>query len=125
MTIYSATLETLHHSADLTVEADSLEQAVTKARDLFESDPYELDWDEYDLDPNLAGVTVYDGTTGQQFGWTAPTELAKRYAGDLLEALEGLVARERTEAAQCGFTDDEMTWLEDARRAIAKAKGAC
>jgi len=44
-------------------------------------------------------------------------------APDLLDALEGLVERDRSEAADSGFTDDEMTWLEDARRATAKAKG--
>ena len=44
-------------------------------------------------------------------------------APDLLDALEELVERDRAEAAEAGFTDDEMTWLEDARRAIAKAKG--
>ena len=30
----------------------------------------------------------------------------------------------RSEAAESGFTDDEMTWLEDARRVIAKATDA-
>jgi hypothetical protein len=44
-------------------------------------------------------------------------------APDLLDALETLVERDRSEAAESGFTDDEMSWLEDARRAIAKAKG--
>ncbi len=44
-------------------------------------------------------------------------------APDLLDALADLVERDRTEAASCGFSDDEMSWLEDARRAIAKAKG--
>jgi hypothetical protein len=44
-------------------------------------------------------------------------------APDLLDALEELVERDRSEAAESGFTDDEMSWLEDARRAIAKAKG--
>jgi hypothetical protein len=44
-------------------------------------------------------------------------------ADDLLTALEELVGRDQSEAAESGFTDDEMTWLEDARRAIAKAKG--
>jgi hypothetical protein len=42
---------------------------------------------------------------------------------ELLDALQDLVERDRAEAAESGFTDDEMTWLEDARRAIAKAKG--
>jgi hypothetical protein len=44
-------------------------------------------------------------------------------APDLLDALQELVERDRSEAADSGFTDDEMTWLEDARRVIAKAKG--
>jgi hypothetical protein len=44
-------------------------------------------------------------------------------APDLLDALETLVERDEVEARESGFTDDEMTWLEDARRAIAKAKG--
>ena len=46
---------------------------------------------------------------------------AQAAAEDLLDALRDLVARDETEAAQCGFERDEMTWLEDARRAIAKA----
>jgi hypothetical protein len=44
-------------------------------------------------------------------------------AHDLLDALEELVGRDEAETREAGFTDDEMTWLEDARRAIAKAKG--
>lgn len=40
---------------------------------------------------------------------------------DLLDALTDLVERDRAEAAECGFSDDEMSWLDDARRAIAKA----
>jgi hypothetical protein len=42
---------------------------------------------------------------------------------ELLYALERLVERDRSEAAESGFSDDEMTWLEDARRVIAKVKG--
>ena len=44
-------------------------------------------------------------------------------ARDLLDALTDLVERDRAEAASSGFTDDEMSWLDDARRAIAKAEG--
>lgn len=40
----------------------------------------------------------------------------------LFDALQDLVERDRAEAEACGFTDDEMSWLEEARRAIAKAK---
>jgi hypothetical protein len=41
----------------------------------------------------------------------------------LLDALQDLVERDRAEAADSGFPDDEMTWLEDARCAIRKATG--
>jgi len=44
-------------------------------------------------------------------------------APELFDALRELVARDRAEAAASGFEDTEMTWLEDARRAIAKATG--
>jgi hypothetical protein len=57
--------------------------------------------------------------------WTAARRYHSRPAApELLGALQDLVERERAEAAESGFTDDEMTWLEDARRAIAKAKEA-
>jgi hypothetical protein len=45
-------------------------------------------------------------------------------APELLAALKDLVERDRAEAAESGFTDDEMSWLEDARRVIAKATAA-
>jgi hypothetical protein len=41
----------------------------------------------------------------------------------IFSRLEGLVERECAEAAACGLTDNEMTWLENARGAIALAKG--
>lgn len=41
---------------------------------------------------------------------------------DLLFALQRLVARDRSEARECGFTDDEMSWLEEADSAIACAR---
>jgi hypothetical protein len=44
-------------------------------------------------------------------------------APDLLAALEELVERDRSEALSCGFTEDELSWLEEAQRAIANAKG--
>ena len=55
---------------------------------------------------------------------SAPNRLTPAQAvADDFDALRDLVARDEAEAAECGFTHDEMTWLEDARRAIAKAKG--
>ncbi len=40
----------------------------------------------------------------------------------LFDALHDLVERDRAEAKECGFTDDEMSWLEEARRALANAQ---
>jgi len=55
---------------------------------------------------------------------SAPNLTPAQLAADaLLDALRDLVARDEAEATQCGFERDEMTWLEDARRAIAKAEG--
>ena len=62
-------------------------------------------------------------TTATNWLWRDEELWLRLAAQDLLDALEELVARDRAEAAESGFTDDEMTWLEDARRAIAKAKG--
>jgi hypothetical protein len=42
---------------------------------------------------------------------------------ELLDALQTLVGRDESETRESGFTDDEMSWLEDARRIIAKATG--
>lgn len=67
--------------------------------------------------------------TGADFTRTATEDHARFIAlacnchADLLDALTDLVERDRTEAAECGFCDGEMSWLEDARRAIAKATG--
>ncbi len=51
----------------------------------------------------------------------AKPTLATSHA-DLLHVLNELVERDRAEAAACGFTDDEMSWLEEGRRAIANAR---
>jgi hypothetical protein len=51
----------------------------------------------------------------------AKPTLATSHA-DLLHVLNELVERDRAEAAECGFTDDEMSWLEEGQRAIAEAR---
>ena len=50
----------------------------------------------------------------------AKPTLAASYA-DLLHVLNELVER-AVHAAGCGFTDDEMSWLEEGQRAIANAR---
>ena len=51
----------------------------------------------------------------------AKPTLATSHA-DLLHVLNELVERDRAEAVECEFTDDEMSWLEEGRRAIANAR---
>lgn len=53
--------------------------------------------------------------------WRANARLIEA-APRLLEALSDLVAAEEYEAAQCGFGESEMTWLDDARAALAQAR---
>ncbi len=73
------------------------------------------------INPDKATVRAYQRAEKKE---QAEREARIRDAApDILDALETLVERDRSEAAESGFADDEMTWLEDARRAIAKAKG--
>lgn len=73
-------------------------------------------------------ATVFSGWTSEgeriaaedQATWIA---LACTCFAELREALEDLVERDRAEASASGFEDDEMSWLEDAKRALLKAKG--
>jgi hypothetical protein len=52
---------------------------------------------------------------------TSPEERLSDAAPDLLHALQQLLEYSRAEAAARGLTDEDMTWLETARTAIAKA----
>jgi hypothetical protein len=68
-------------------------------------------------------IAIKDDTDDEVAVWIDEDLRLRLAARHLLDALEELVARDRADAADSGFTDDEMTWLEDARRAIAQAKG--
>ena len=118
---YNPTFRTYTRYADLDIEADTPEQAFwisTRAcgfttgrrRSLFHS---------YDCagskDVNEIEVRDADGKTLQL--WLDDDVALRNAAAELREALEALVERDRAEAAASGFSDDEMTWLEDARRA--------
>jgi hypothetical protein len=123
MTNYTAYFRSDSEFATLEVEADTPEQALSKARKLYASDRSELWFEPYEgMAVNEIAITLDD--PGEEVAVWHDEDLRLRLAARaLLDALEELVARDRAEAADSGFTDDEMTWLEDARRAIAKAKG--
>jgi hypothetical protein len=129
MNTYLVTFRTDTHYADLEIEADTPEQALQQARALAASrDAYlDLDFQTYDGPGSINEIEVYgsgEAETGDVLlAWQDDDLALRNAAADLRDALEALVKRERAEAAASGFTDDEMTWLDDARLALSRAKG--
>jgi len=124
MTIYTAYFRTDAEYAVEQIEAATPEQALALARKLYwEDHSLELCFQSYGrLDVNEIAIYT-DGDDDEPAVWRDDDMHLRLAARDLLDALTDLVERDRAEAASWGFTDDEMSWLEDARRAIAKAKG--
>jgi len=122
MTTYTVNFASDAEFASRDFDAETPEQALAIARKLYEDDPSELWFEPYDgMDVNE--ILVYDADGNELAVWYDDDMRLRHAAQDLLDALTDLVERDRAEAASCGFTDDEMSWLEDAQRAIAKAKG--
>lgn len=122
-TTFTVTFRASTRFAECHLEAATAEEALQKAHALHEEDPFNLDWEDYDFDARQLDAIDVAAETGESALWESDTQRLSDAAQDLLDALEDLVERERAEAADCGFTEDEMSWLEDARRAIRKAKG--
>jgi len=119
MTIYTAYFRTDAEYAVEQIEAATPERALALAR---EDHSIELCFQSYGgLDVNE--IAIYTDGDDELAVWRDDDMHLRLAARDLLDALTDLVERDRAEAAACGFIDDEMSWLEDARRAIAKAKG--
>jgi hypothetical protein len=126
MPAYNATFGTYTHYADLAIEADTPEQALwisTRACG-FTTGRHEVFFHSYEC----AGAKTLMKSrcvtpTARRFnsGWMTTWRCAA--SAELRDALEALVEHDRAEAAASGFSDDEMTSLEDARRALALAKG--
>ena len=123
MTTYTAYFRTDAEFAYYDFEADTPEQALALAVKLDEENPSELDFENYDSGMPVNEIVIKDAQHNDVAVWQDPDFTLRLAARDLLDALTDLVERDRAEAADSGFTDDEMSWLEDARRAIAKAKG--
>ena len=123
MTTYRAYFHTDADFATFEVKADTPEQALALARQLYDDDPSDLMFEPYDGGMPVNEIAIHDADYNKLAVWYDDSLRVRLAAGDLLDALTDLVERDRAEAASCGFTDDEMSWLEDARRAIAKAKG--
>ena len=123
MTTYRAYFYTDGDFATRRFEADTPEQALALARQLYDDDPVDLMFEPYDGGLPVNEIAIHDADYKELAVWRDDGKRMQLAARDVLEALTDLVARDRAEAASSGFSDDEMSWLEDARRAIAKAKG--
>jgi hypothetical protein len=120
MTTYTAYFRTDAEYAVEQFEADTPEQALALAR---EFDISRLYLEAYDGGMLINEIAIQTADHDELAVWRDEDMHLRLAARDLLDALTGLVERDRADAADSGFTDDEMSWLEDARRAIAKAKG--
>jgi hypothetical protein len=123
MTTYTAYFRSDSEAATRKIEADTPEQALIKAQELYANDPSDLWFERYDDGMPVNEIVIHSDDHDELAAWLDDDLRLRLAARDLLDTLEALVVRDRAEAAASGFTDDEMTWLEDARRAIATAKG--
>ena len=123
MTVYTVHFQNSTGSATHDIKARTPEKALARARQHVDDDSLNLWFEPYDLTSDVNEIVVCNKAGDELACWHDDETCLSLAAQDLLDALEELVARDRAEAAESGFTDDEMTWLEDARRAIAKAKG--
>lgn len=124
MTTYTVYFRTDRNYADHDIEANTPQQALALARQDASSGQvyHEAFFDAYEGRAPINEIEVCED--GESVALWQDSDLALRNAAaQLLDALQDLVERDRAEAASCGLTGDEMTWLEDARRAIALAKG--
>ena len=127
MTNYTVKFASDAEFASHDFDAETPEQALARAQELYAHElhtdgPSRLCFEPY-IDMTMNEIAVCDADGNELAVWYDEDLRLRLAARDLLNALEDLVERDRAEAASCGFTDDEMSWLEDARRAIAKAKG--
>jgi hypothetical protein len=123
MTTYRAYFYTDGDVATREFQADTPEQALALARRFYDDDPVELMFEPYDGGLPVNAIAIHDADHKELAVWHDDARRMQLAARDLFDALTDLVERDRAEAAANGFTDEEMSWLEDARRAIAKAKG--
>jgi hypothetical protein len=123
MTNYTLHFQNSTGSATHAIKATTPQKALARARRHIGDDSLNLWFEPYDLTSEVNEIVVCDDAGNELACWHDDDTRLRLAAQDLLDALEELVARDQAEAAESGFTDDEMTWLEDARRAIAKAKG--
>jgi hypothetical protein len=126
MPTYAVEFRTDTHSGVLDMDADTQEHALFLARDLVDSGQAvtRVDFMPYDGIGSVNEIEIIDPVSKNAPSiWQSDDLALRNAAAELRDALQALVERQRADAADSGLTDDEMTWLEDARRALELAKG--
>lgn len=118
MTIYSARFETDTHSAEDEIEAATPEEALEKARALFNTDPGSLWWESLEIG-DVQLIIIDDDKSEHCPTWASEKFCLRLYAPELLEALETL--GQAIEKGDLQTIAD--VWLGQCRRAIDQAKG--
>ncbi len=113
MTTYTAYFRTDSETANHEIEADTPEQALSKAQELYANDPSELWFEPYDGGMPVNEIAIIDDDRDEVAVWLDNDLRLRLAASDLLEALE-LVAAGNTEIERLEAI---------AKAAVAKAKG--
>jgi hypothetical protein len=129
MTIYTAYFRTDGDYADREFEADTPEHALALARAFYDECPEGLMFQDYDGGQPVNEIEIVDPDSDALAVWRDDDLHRRLAAGDLLEALETQTdaAQAVIDAWESGDLADAVRRLdgsiEDARAAIAKAKG--
>jgi hypothetical protein len=115
MTTYTAYFRTDAEFATRDIKAATPEQALKKARRLYDNDPLDLMFESYDDNQPVNEIAIRDADHNEVAVWLDEDLRLRLAARDLLEAAELVVAR-----WEQGDLAGAVRQLDDA---IAKAKG--
>jgi hypothetical protein len=115
MKTYTATFRTDAEFATREIKAATPEQALKKARRLYDDDPFDLMFESYDGGMPVNEIAIADADYDELAVWRDDDMRLRNAARDLLDAAELVVARwERGDLAAA---------VRDLDAVIAKAKG--
>ena len=96
MTSYTAKFETPNRFAVRRFEANTPKEALQQACALNESDPFDLDWEDYDFEPDVERIIISNEAHERLAIWDTEERQLQRTAADVLEALEQALIAIRT-----------------------------
>ena len=108
------------------IEAPTFKQALKKARALYDQDPLDIDWCNYDpFYKPLEAIAIIDSNDNPVCGWQSDDLLLQLAAGDLLDALQLAVQALNTAPRfpVPHLLSDSYRIAAICDRALARAKG--